>query len=322
MRDRIATVFGGSGFLGRYVVRALANDNWRIRVACRRPYLAGHLQPMGRVGQIHAVQANVRHAFSLATPIEDATTVVNLVGISTRSWAQTFEDVNVIGARAVARAARHAGAATFVHISMICADANSRNRLARTRAAGEAAVLEEFPDAIILRPTPIFGAEDQLFNRIAAFARFSPLIPLIGGGRTEVQLIHVGDVAQVVALACAGRAKRGTIYELGGPDVLSCRDLVHRALTWSGRARWHLPVPFWLAKIGAFSAPLIPNGLRPLTLDELALMAQVTLVSDTAILENRTLRFFDIEYPRSIVSIVPQYLERFHPRGQFASYRG
>ena len=181
MQDKLAAVFGGSGFLGRYVVGALAGNGWRVRAASRRPYLAGHLQPMGDVGQIHAIQANVRHAYSVSGPVEGAETVVNLVGISTKSSAQTLEDVNVGGARAVARAARKAGVKTLIHVSTICAHPKSASRLGRTKAEGEAAVLEEFPDAVIFRPSLMFGAEDRLFNRVAAFARLSPLIPLIGG---------------------------------------------------------------------------------------------------------------------------------------------
>jgi NADH dehydrogenase len=196
MQDKLAAVFGGSGFLGRYVVRALAGAGWRVRAVSRRPYLAGHLQPMGDVGQIHPVQANVRHAYSVSPPVAGAKAVVNLVGISTKSGAQTLTAVNVGGARTVARAARKAGVETLIHVSTICAHSKSASDLGRSKAEGEAAVLEEFPDAIIFRPCLMFGAEDRLFNRIAAFARLSPVIPLIGGGRTKVQLVCVGGTSQ------------------------------------------------------------------------------------------------------------------------------
>lgn len=212
MQDQLAAVLGGSGFLGRYVVRTLAGAGWRVRAVSRRPYLAGHLQPMGDVGQIHAVQADVRHAHSVSVPVAGAKAVVNLVGISTNAGAQTLTAVNVGGARAVARAAREAGAKTLVHLSTICAHSKSASDFGRSKAEGEAAVLEEFPDAIIFRPCLMFGAEDRLFNRIAAFARLSPLIPLIGGGRTKVQLVYVGDIAAAIVAASAGMAKIGRAH--------------------------------------------------------------------------------------------------------------
>ena len=322
MQDKLATVFGGSGFLGRYVVGALANDGWRVRAASRRPYLAGHLQPMGDVGQIHAVQANVRHENSVVGPVEGAESVVNLVGISTKSSAQTFEDVNVGGARAVARAARKAGVKTLIHVSTICAHPKSASRLGRTKAEGEAAVLEEFADAVIIRPSLMFGAEDRLFNRVAAFARLSPLIPLIGGGRTKVQLVYVGDVAAAIAAACAGLAKPGTIYELGGPDIISYRELVNHALAWSGRRRWYVQIPYWLAKVAVAATAPMSDRMRPLTIDQMAMFRRPSLVSGNAIDEKRTLSSLGVERPRTMGSTVPQYLEQFHPRGQFATYRG
>ena len=253
----LVTVFGGSGFLGRYVVNTLAADGWRIRAASRRPHRAGHLQPMGDVGQIHTIQANVRYAYSLTTPVDGARAVVNLAGIFMKAGGQTFEAVHVAGARAVARAAREAGAQTFVHVSSICADTASPGRYGRTKAIGEMAVLEEFPDAVILRPSLMFGAEDQLFNRCAAYARLTPLMPLIGGGRTKVQLVYVGDVATAVAAACGGRAKPGATYELGGPDIVTLRQLLDLTLTWTGRRRRYVPIPFWLAKVATAAMPSI-----------------------------------------------------------------
>jgi uncharacterized protein YbjT (DUF2867 family) len=182
MQDKLAAVFGGSGFLGRYVAGTLASIGWRVRAASRRPYLAGHLQPMGDVGQIHGVQANVRHAYSVPGPVERAVTAVDIVGIPRKSGAQTFEDVfedvHVRGAGAVARAARKAGAKALIHVSTICAHSNSASHLWRTKAEGESAVPEEFPDAVVLRPCLMFGPEDGLFNRIAALAPLSPLMPL------------------------------------------------------------------------------------------------------------------------------------------------
>ena len=200
----LVTVFGGSGFVGRHAVRALAAAGWRVRAAVRRPDLAGHLQPMGAVGQIHAVQANVRFPDSVRRAVEGADAVVNLVGILAKSGRQTFRSVHADGARAIAEAARAAGAKTLVHVSAIGADKRSKANYARTKAAGETAVLERFPDAVILRPSLVFGPEDQLFNRFAALAGVSPFLPLIGGGRTKLQPVYVGDVAAAIAAVCAG----------------------------------------------------------------------------------------------------------------------
>ena len=318
----LATVLGGSGFVGRYAVRALARDEWRVRAAVRRPDLAGHLQPMGAVGQIHAVQANVRYADSVRRVVEGAQAVVNLVGILFKSGAQTFDAVHVEGARAVARAAREAGAKTLVHVSALGSDPKSRGRYGRSKAAGEAAVLAEFPGAVILRPSLVFGPEDQLFNRFAAMARLSPFLPLIGGGRTLFQPVYVGDVGDAIAAACDGRARPGTVYELGGPEVITFRELLDRTLAWSGRRRWYLRMPFSLAKLAALATVPLPNRLRPLTVDQVRMLQRPNVVSEAAFAERRTLAGLGIASPHAMAAIVPVYLERFQPRGQFAHYRG
>jgi NADH dehydrogenase len=319
---RLATVFGGSGFIGRHTVRALASDGWRIRAACRRPDLAGHLQPMGYVGQIMPVQANVRFTDSVARAVDGADAVVNLVGILAKAGRQTFEAVHVNGARAVAHAARTAGATTFVHVSALGADRRAPSRYARTKAAGEAAVLAEFPGAIILRPSLAFGPEDQLFNRFAALARISPFLPLIGGGRTKLQPVYVGDVAAAIDAACADRGKPATVYELGGPQVVSFRELLEDAQAWSGHRRPYLRLPFWLAKLGAALTTPLPGGLRPLTVDQVRMLQRPNVVSQAALKEERTLAGLGIVDPLSMAAIVPSYLGRFQPRGQFAQYRG
>jgi len=327
-RGSLVTVFGGSGFLGRYAIRALASDGWRIRAATRRPDLAGHLQPMGAVGQIHAVQANLRYPDSVRRAVEGADAVVNLVGILAecrfclaRSARQTFQAVHVAGARAAASAAREAGAKTFVHVSAIGADRKYWAKYARTKAAGEAAVLAAFPSAVILRPSLVFGPEDQLFNRFAAMARRSPLLPLIGGGKTKFQPVYVGDVAAAIAAACSGKGKPRAIYELGGPDIVTFRQLLDEVQRWSGRSRRYLPVPFWLAQIGAFLTLPLPHGLRPLTVDQVRMLMRSNVVGETAVKEGRTLQGLGIESPHAMATIVPPYLERFQPHGQFAHYR-
>jgi NADH dehydrogenase len=318
----LVTVFGGSGFVGRHTVKALARDGWRIRAAERRPDLAGHLQPMGAVGQIQPVQANVRFPDSVRRALEGAEAVVNLVGILAKSGRQTFDAVHVAGARAIAAAAREAGVKTVVHISAIGADPKSPARYARTKAAGEAAVLREFADAVILRPSLVFGPEDQLFNRFANMARLSPLMPLIGGGRTRLQPVYVGNVGSAIAAACAGRAQLGATYELGGPEVVTFRQLLDRTLEWSGRRRRYLYVPFWAAKLGALLTVPLPNSSRPLTVDQVRLLQRDNVVSKAAEAEGRTLAGLGIPHVHNMESVVPAYLERFQPHGQFAHYRG
>jgi NADH dehydrogenase len=323
----VVTVFGGSGFLGRHAVRALAADGWRIRAATRRPDLAGYLQPMGAVGQVFPVQANLRYPASVRQAAEGATAVVNLVGILaecrfclSRSARQTFHAVHVAGARAAAKAAKEAGAKTFVHVSAIGADRSYWAKYARTKAAGEAAVLAEFPTAVILRPSLMFGPEDQLFNRFAALATSAPFLPLIGGGRTKFQPVYVGDVAAAIATACAGKARARAVYELGGPDIITFRRLLDLVQEWSGQRRRYLRIPFWLAQVGAFLTAPLPHSLRPLTVDQVRMLMRDNVVDAAAIKEGRTLQGLGIASPHSMAGIVPPYLERFNPHGQFAHY--
>lgn len=318
----LVTIFGGSGFVGRHTVRALARDGWRVRSATRRPDLAGYLQPMGVVGQIHAVQANLRYPQSVAEAVIGAEVVINAVGVLAPTGRQSFEKIHDEGARAVAKAAKAAGARTLVHISAIGADARSNSKYARSKAEGERAVLEEFPEAVILRPSIVFGPEDEFFNRFAAMARVSPFLPLIGGGQTKFQPVYVGDVAAAVKAAVDGKATPGTIYELGGPEILTFRELLDRTLAYAGRKRFYLPLPFWAAKLQALATSPLPNALRPVTLDQIRLLQKDNVVSAKAIEDGRTLAGLGIMHPHSVASIVPEYLERFNPKGQYASYRG
>lgn len=318
----LATVFGGSGFMGRYAVRALAKDGWRVSAAVRRPDLAGHLQPMGGVGQIHAVQANLRYPASVTRAVAGSDAVINLVGLLYKSGKQTFDSVHVAGARAVAKAAREAGARSLIHVSAIGADAESKGYYGRTKAAGEAAVLEEFPDAVILRPSIVFGPEDDFFNRFAALARMAPVMPLVGGGKTKFQPVYVGDVAAAIAAAAAGKAATGRIYELGGPDILTFRQLLDKTQAWAGRGKPNLWLPFWAAKLGAALTAPLPNRLRPLTVDQVRMLQRDNVVSQKAVAEGRTLAALGVAHPHAIGAIVPTYLERFRPKGQFAHYRG
>ena len=317
----LATVIGGSGFVGRHTVRALARDGWRVRAGVRRPDLAGFLQPMGAVGQIYPVQANVRYPESLAASMEDADVAVNLVGLLFKSGAQSFDKVHVDGARAVARAARAAGVKQLIHVSAIGADAASKGNYGRTKAAGEAAVLEEFPDAVILRPSIVFGPEDAFFNRFGNLARMSPLMPLVGG-KSKFQPVYVGDLAKAILAAANGAAKPATIYEIGGPEIDTFRGLLDKTQAWAGRKKPYLPMPFWLAKLAAFGTVALPNQLRPLTVDQVRMLQGDNIVSAAAVKEGRTLEGLGISAPTTIASVVPSYLERYQAKGQYAHYRG
>ncbi|MGJ5065532.1 complex I NDUFA9 subunit family protein [Bradyrhizobium sp. SZCCHNS3002] len=312
--DTLVTVFGGSGFVGRNVVRALAKRDYRIRVAVRRPELAGHLQPLGRVGQIHAVQANLRYPDSVASALRDSHVAINLVGILTESGAQTFEAVQAEGAATVAKVAAAAGA-RMVHVSAIGADAESASSYARAKAAGEAAVLAAVPEAVIMRPSVVFGPEDQFTNRFAGLARISPFLPLIGGGETKMQPVYVGDVASAVADAVDGKAQAGATYELGGPEVLSFREILKIILEITDRDRALLPVPFGLAKLKAAFLQFAPGPLK-LTPDQVELLRHDNVVSEAAKAAGLTFQGLGIT-PDSLEAVAPQYLWRFRPAGQF-----
>lgn len=317
----LATVFGGSGFVGRYAVRALARDGWRVRAAVRRPDLAGFLQPMGAVGQIYPVQANLRYPASLDAALSGADVAINLVGLLYKSGPQTFAKLHVDGARAVARAARAAGVKRMIHVSAIGADAKSLGNYGRTKAAGEAAVLEEFPDAVILRPSIVFGPEDDFFNRFANLARLAPMLPLVGG-KTKFQPVYVGDLAQAMLAVANGAGKPATVYEIGGPEIETFRSLLDKTQTWAGRNKPYLPLPFWLAKLAAFGTVMLPNHLRPLTVDQVRMLQSDNIVSPAAIAEGRTLASLGVSETHTMGSIVPGYLERYQPKGQYAHYRG
>lgn len=311
--DRLITVFGGSGFVGRHVVRALARQGWRIRVAVRRPDLAGHLQPLGAVGQIMPVQANLRYPASVLRAAEGSQVVINLVGILHEGGRQSFEAVHGFGARQVALAAREVGA-RLIHGSAIGADATSTALYARTKAAGEAAALEVLPESVIFRPSIVFGPEDGFFNRFAAMSRLSPFLPLIGGGHTRFQPVFVGDVAEAFAKAVDGLARPGTVYELGGPEVLTFRQLMEITLKEIDRKRLLIPVPSAVASLQARVLELLPSPL--LTRDQVRLLAYDNVVSEAATAEGRTLEGLGIR-PTALGAILPSYLWRYRKAGQF-----
>jgi len=322
--ETLITIFGGSGFLGRHVVRALAKRQYRIRVAVRRPDLAGHLQPLGRVGQIHAVQANVRNRPSVAAAVRGSDVVINLVGILFESGRQRFDAVQSFGAEGVALAAA-AHNARMVHISAIGADEDSSAAYARAKRRGEELVLAATPEATIFRPSILFGPNDDFFNRFAGIARLSPFLPLVGGGHTRFQPVFAGDVAEAVAKAVDGATRPGSIYELGGPDVYTFRELMEFTLATIERRRLLLPLPFGLAKLQAAIFELVSKfPLRVLskpllTRDQVELLRYDNVVPDTARRDGLTLEGLGIT-PQSIAAIVPTYLWRFRKAGQFRGH--
>ncbi len=313
--DTLVTVYGGSGFLGRHVIRALAKRDYRIRVGVRRPDLAGHLQPLGKVGQIHAVQANLRYPASVQAAARGASVIVNLVGILSEGGAQTFDAVQAKGPETVARAASEIGA-RMVHVSAIGADVNSTSRYARAKAAGEAAVLAATPSATIIRPSVVFGPEDHFTNRFAGLARISPMLPLIGGGLTKMQPVYVGDVADAIADAVDGKTKAGATYELGGPEVMTMREILEVILRVTERNSMLVPLPFPLARLKSFFLQFAPGDLK-LTPDQVELLRHDNVVSDAAKAAGLTLEGLGIT-PDSLEAVTPSYLWRYRKTGQFA----
>ena len=312
--DTLVTIFAGSGFIGRHVVRALAKRDFRIRVAVRRPELAGHLQPLGKVGQINPVQANVRYPASLEAAMRGSRIVVNLVGILSEGGAQRFNAVQAEGARAIAEAAARIGA-RVVHVSAIGANANSASRYATSKALGEQAVLEAAPDATIIRPSIVFGPEDHFTNRFAALARMFPALPLIGAN-TKLQPVYVGDVASAIADAVDGKTKAGATYELGGPEVMTMREAIELILQVAERDPMLVPLPFGLAKLQAAFLQFAPGDLK-LTPDQVEMLKTDNVVSDAAKSAGLTLEGLGIA-PESMAAVLPSYLWRFRKTGQFA----
>ena len=301
--DTLITIFGGSGFLGREVVRALAERHYRLRIAVRHPRLTGHPNSSG-LGEIRAVRANVCSPSSVAAAVRDADIVVNLVGILFEDGEQQFDAVHAEGAGTVAHAAAQVGA-RLIHVSAIGVDENSPARYAQSKARGEAAVLAEMPGATIFRPSIMFGPHDDFFNRFAAIARILPFLPLIGGGDTQFQPVFVGDVANAIAKAVSGQARPGTIYELGGPDVRTFKELMEFVLSIIGRRRLLVPIPFAIAALQASVLQFLPGP--PLTPDQVELLKRDNVVSREAEQEGRTLAALGID-AASIEAVVPTYL--------------
>lgn len=309
----LVTIFGGSGFLGNHVTQAIARLGYRVRVAVRRPDLAGVVRMFGPQGQVQPVQANVRNRESVFRAAAGADIVINLTGILHESGRQRFMAVHTLGARHVAEAAAAAGARTLVHISALGANADSKSAYARSKALGEQEVLKAFPKAVILRPSLVFGRDDGFFNLFGTIAHLSPVVPVIGGA-SRFQPVYVGDVAAAVAAAVAGAAKPGTTYELGGPDIKTMRQLIERILAESCRKRLLLPIVPWLARMLGSIAQLSPWKL--FSADQAVLLEADNVVSDEAIAKKRTLAALGV--PATAMEVVlPNYLWRFRKHGQF-----
>ena len=314
--SKLVTIFGGSGFVGRYIARRMANEGWRVRVAVRRPNEALFVKPYGVVGQVEPVLCNIRDDASVASAMRGADAVVNCVGVLNELGKNEFDAVQAEGAARIARLAAEQGVARMVHISAIGADANSDSEYSLSKSDGEAGVLAHMPDAVILRPSVIFGTEDQFFNRFAGMTRMSPFLPIYGAD-TRFQPVYVDDVAKAAARGVLGQAQPG-IYELGGPEVLTFRALMHQMLGVIHRRRVIIGLPFWVGRIMAgvldmlkfVSFQLFPNNI--LTRDQLKNLRRDNVVSEGAM----TFGDLGIE-PATLESILPEYLWKFRPSGQY-----
>ena len=313
----IVTIFGGSGFLGRYIAHRMARAGWRVRVAVRRPNEAMHVKPYGDVGQVEPILCNVRDEASTRRAIEGADAVVNCVGILQETKFQSFEDVHVDAADLIARLSAEAGISKFVHISALGADAGAESVYSETKAEGEALVVQAMPDAVVLRPSVVFGTEDRFFNRMAEFSRLSPILPLFGAG-TKFQPVYVNDVALAVETAITGNVEGG-IYELGGPEVLTLRELATGATAVAGRRRMLLNVPSGFARMKAWGFEMfekLTGGLFPamLTRDQLKMLQVDNVVSDGAA------GFVELGIEATAMeSVLESYLYPYRTHGQYTS---
>jgi uncharacterized protein YbjT (DUF2867 family) len=311
MDSKLVTVIGGSGFIGRYVVQKLADAGHRVRVAVRNPNLALYLKPLGRVGQVQLVQANLRNQASVEAAVANADVVINLVGLLFERGHQSFDEVQRDGAILAAQCAAKAGASAYIHMSAIGADRESHSNYARTKAEAKNGVRAAFPAATILKPSIVFGPEDGFFNRFASMAKWPmPVMPVVAGD-TKFQPVYVGDVAEVVLKCVESRAYEGKSYELGGPRIYSFRDLIRFILDEVMVKKPLVDVPMPLAKLQAMLLGLAPKPL--VTTDQLKLLEHDNIVSIGA----TTLNDFGIT-PTPVEAIVPSYLIRYRTKGQFA----
>ncbi|KEJ90722.1 complex I NDUFA9 subunit family protein [Sulfitobacter donghicola] len=313
--SKLVTIYGGSGFVGRYIARRMAMEGWRVRVAVRRPNEALFVKTYGVVGQVEPVLCNIRDDASVASVMKGADAVVNCVGVLTESGKNTFEAVQAEGAERIARLASDAGISRMVHVSAIGADADGESKYSQTKAKGEAGVLKHQPEAVILRPSIIFGPEDEFFNRFAGMTRFGPVLPIVGA-KSKFQPVYVDDVAQAAVAGVLGEAKG--IYELGGPEQMTLREMMEQMLLVIRRRRLVLNIPFFAARFIAFMMDMVQLLSLGIVKNVLATRDQVkSLRSDNVVAEDA--QGFDalgIE-PVDAASVLPEYLWRFRPSGQY-----
>ncbi|KZY04615.1 MULTISPECIES: complex I NDUFA9 subunit family protein [unclassified Sulfitobacter] len=314
--SKLVTIYGGSGFVGRYIARRMAKAGWRVRVAVRRPNEALFVRTYGVVGQVEPILCNIRDDASVRAAMQGADAAVNCVGILTESGKNGFDAVQSEGAERVARIAAEEGVARLVQISAIGADMDAESDYARTKAEGEAGVLRHMPQAVILRPSIIFGPEDAFFNRFAGMTRISPAIPLVGA-KTRFQPVYVDDVAQAAEAAVTGRAAPG-IYELGGPDVDSFKGLMQRMLKIVNRKRLVLGMPMWMGRLMAFSFDMLQAVTFGLFSNTMLTRDQVKNLSRDNVVAEDAKGFADLGIePTAITAVLPEYLWRFRPSGQY-----
>jgi len=318
MNPGLVTIFGGAGFIGKYVVRKLVKQGWRVRVAMRRPHTGLDLKVIGNVGQVQLVQANLRYEDSVARAVAGSDAVINLVALLYESGAQSFENIHIEGAETLARVVAEAGIKNFVHVSAIGADIEAKSRYAQTKGEGEIRIRTHVPSADIMRPSIVFGPEDNFFNRFGQMASLAPVLPLMGGGETQFQPVYVGDVADAIAAAISKGSSAKT-YELGGPRTYSFKELMQFILETTDRKRFLLPVPWFGANMLGFIGDI--TGALPLIEPFLTRDQVLSLQSDNVVSENAlTLTDLGIT-PETIEAIVPAYLERFRKYGQFYEKR-
>jgi len=318
--SKLVTIFGGSGFVGRYIARRMAKEGWRVRVACRRPNEALFVKPYGTPGQVEPVACNIRDDASVRALTRGADAVINCVGTFARMGKNNFDTVQVEGAARIARIAAEMGVSRMVQISAIGADAGADSQYSRTKGEGEAGVLAAFPGAVILRPSVIFGTEDQFFNRFAAMTRMGPILPIVGAD-TRFQPVHVDDVAQAAVKAALGQAAAG-VYELGGPEVDTFRGLMQRMLPIIRRRRLIVGMPFLAAKVMAFGFDAVEAVTLGLIENKMLTRDQVkTLRHDNVVAEGAK-GFADLGIPPvAMGSVLPEYLWCYRPSGQFAAIK-
>jgi uncharacterized protein YbjT (DUF2867 family) len=317
--SKLVTIYGGSGFIGRYIARRMAKEGWRVRVAVRRPNEAMFVKPYGSVGQVEPVLCNIRDDASVAAVMQGADAVVNCVGILAQSGKNKFDAVQAEGAGRVARSAAAAGIQTMVQISAIGADKDAASEYSQTKAQGEANVLAHMPNAMILRPSIVFGAEDQFFNRFASMSRLGPVLPVVGAD-TKFQPVYVDDVAAAAVKGVLGQAHG--VYELGGPDVASFRELMEKMLGIVQRRRLILNVRFFVARLMAFAFDMLEKVTLGLLANPVATRDQVKNLSNDNVVAADAKGFADLGItPSAMDSVLPEYLWRFRPSGQYAAIK-